>query len=236
MLSSRSLDVVVGEPLTRVPFFERLSPAVQEELHGIGTKRRYPAGATLFFEGEEAHEALLTSEGFVKTHLVASDGREVILSVLGPGTLMGEIAVLDGGPRSATAVALTELDVMAVRADEFHGFLRRHPDVLTLLAVIMAAMVRDNSLRQLHFGTGDSLGRVCIRLLELGDRFGTVTASGVINIESPLNQADLGSWSGLSREAIVKSLRTMRNLGWIDNNGRSITLLQPDEIRARACS
>lgn len=235
-MSSRSPGLTGDAPSPRTPFFERLSAEAQRDFLKAGTKRRYPVGSTLFFEGEEAHETLLTVAGFTKTYMVASDGREVILSVIGPGSLMGEIAVLDGGTRSASAMALTELDMVAIQADGFHALLRDHPEVLSLLAVQMAEMVRDNSLRQLHFGTGDSLGRVCIRLLELADRFGHRQADGTITIESPLNQADLGSWSGLSREAIVKSFRTMRQLGWIENSGRSITLLLPDEIVARASS
>ena len=102
------------------------------------------------------------------------------------------------------------------------------------LAVVIARRLRAGDRRQLEFGTGDSLARLCSRLVDLADRYGHEEQDGVTSVESPLSQADLASWSGLSREAVVKSMRTLRHLGWIANRGSAITILEPDLVRQRA--
>jgi CRP/FNR family transcriptional regulator, cyclic AMP receptor protein len=215
-------------------FLQRLSDLARMELFAIGTRRRYPSGATLFFEGDPAHEALVILDGQIKAVVLATGGREVILDVLGPGSLLGELAAIDAGPRSASALALTQVEVLAVSNGAFDEYLLEHPAVLRDLAVVVVTRLRDSDRRQLEFGTEDSLGRLCIRIVELAKRYGRTDADGRIQIESPLSQGDLAAWSGLSREAVVKSMRKLRDLGWIENKGPSITLLQPELIQARA--
>lgn len=215
-------------------FLAALPEMARTALVEIGQRRRFLAGTTLFVEGDAAHEVVVITKGLVKAVTGASDGRVVILDVLGAGALVGEVASVDGGPRSATVEAVTDVDVLVVGRDRFGAFLLDHPVVLRDLALVLAGRLRDSDRRQLEFGTGDSLQRLCARLVELADRFGQATGAGTVEVESPLNQSDLASWSGLSREAVVKSMRTLRDLGWITNQGRSITVLELDQLRARA--
>jgi CRP-like cAMP-binding protein len=86
---------------------------------------------------------------------------------------------------------------------------------------------------QLEFGTGDALGRVCARLAELADRYGE-QAEGMVLIRSPVSQTDLASWTGLSREAVVKALRSLRRLGWVENTGRQFVIRDAERVRQRA--
>ena len=215
-------------------FLSSLSEGARAELFAVGTRRRFPAGSTIFVEGDVAHEALVLLDGRVKALVMASDGKEVILDVLGAGALLGEVASIDGGARSATAQTLGAVEVLTIRINTFSEFLLSHPPVLHHLANVLARRLRASDRRQLELGTGDSLGRLCIRILELANRYGEPNDDGHIRVESPLSQADLAAWSGLSREAIVKSMRKLRELGWIENRGKSITLLEPEKIRSRA--
>jgi len=222
------------EPGTRASFLDRLSADARLRLFEVGTRRRFPAGSTVFFEGDDAHEAVVILDGLVKVLVVSPHGRELILDVLGPSSLLGELASLDGGKRSATAQALTELEVLSVGSEAFIRCLLQHPTDLLNLTVLIAGRLRASDRRQLEFGTGDALARLCARLQDVAARFGEEGEDCLVTIESPLSQAELASWSGLSREAVVKSLRTLRELGWIANRGNRITILQPDALRDRA--
>jgi CRP/FNR family cyclic AMP-dependent transcriptional regulator len=104
---------------------------------------------------------------------------------------------------------------------------------------MMSELLRVTSRRlarasQLHaeFGASDAMGRVCGRLIEMAERYGRRSNEGV-TIRSPLSQADIGAWAGISRESVVKALSTLRELGWVRTRGRRITLLEPDAVRDR---
>jgi CRP-like cAMP-binding protein len=225
----------VGVQLTGgTTFLAGIGAAQHEELRAIGVRRRFPAGSTLFFENDAAHDALILLAGAVKVVVCSVDGREVILDVLTAGALVGELSALDGHPRSAAAITLEPVEVLAVPCTGFVDFLHRHPQVMYQLLVGVAARLRNSDHRQLELGTGDALGRLCARLLELADRYGQPRAEGAIDVRSPLSQADLAAWTGLSREAVVKALRTLRQLGWIQNRGPDITILRPEQVRERA--
>jgi CRP-like cAMP-binding protein len=221
--------------ITTSTFLQRIGPGREAELRTLGVRRRFPASSTLFFEADTAHEALIMLGGAVKVVICAADGREVILDVLTEGALVGELSAVDGQPRSATAITLDPVEVLAVPCSAFVDFLHRHPAVMYQLLVGVAARLRNSDLRQLELGTGDALGRICARLLTLMERYGQPARSdGTVEVRSPLSQADLASWTGLSREAVVKAMRTLRQLGWISNRGPDITILRLDQVRERA--
>jgi CRP/FNR family cyclic AMP-dependent transcriptional regulator len=220
-------------PALRENFLSRLSPDAAEDLRSLGARRRFPSGAIIFLEGDVAHEALVLLSGDLKVTLGSSEGREVVLDVFGPGTLLGEWSIIDGKPRSATVSALSAVEVLSVASAPFKDFLARHPQVLAGLLLDVIGRLRHQGRHQLEFGAGDALGRVCARLVELADRYGEREGDLVL-ISSPLSQSDLAAWTGLSREAVVKALRSLRQLGWIDNRGRAITIREMDRLRRRA--
>jgi CRP-like cAMP-binding protein len=213
-------------------FLAGLEPEAAAELRRLGSRRRYPAGTTLFLEGDPAHEALVLLAGEVKVSVGSAEGREVILDVYEPGSLLGELSVIDGKPRSATVSALSPVEVLVVAAGLFNEFLDRNPKVLRRLLIEVVDRLRTRVRHQLEFGAGDALGRVCARLVELADRQGK-PKNGLV-VESPVSQADLAAWTGLSREAVVKALRALRQLGWIENRGRTIAIRDIERLRHRA--
>lgn len=232
---SARLEPVADEVRPEVgSFLDRLDEQHSAGLLALGTRRRFPAGSTVFMVGEPALEVLVVLSGEAKAVVPASDGREVIVGVRGPGDVLGEIAALDGGTRSATVVAIGELEVLMIGLQPFDAFLERHPSALRHLVLVIAGRLRASNRRQLEFGTGDSLGRLCARLVELSERYGEVDDDGTVRLVSPLTQTDLGALSGMSREAVVKSMRALRSLGWVRNDGRTIELLDPAAVRRRA--
>ena len=174
---------------------------------------------------------LLVVAGEVKLERTVAD-RSMILEVLRPGEWFGEMGVLDSGVRTAGASALTSVELRVVGASEFTGLLGEHPAMMSELLRVTARRLATTSRLQAELGATDALGRVCGRLVEMAERYGRRSVDGVI-IRSPLSQADIGAWAGISRESVVKSLSTLRELGWVRTQGRRITLLHLDAVRER---
>jgi len=213
-------------------FLAILSEEDREALVGAGHVRNFPAGQVLFSEGDEAHEVIVLLEGSIKVVSTTSAGRELILDVLDEGALVGELSAIDGEPRSATGIALTPVGVLVLHTDRFSAFLEEHGSVATALLRMMVARLRRSSQRQFEFGTGDALNRLCSCVLALLDRYST--ADDRTRATLPLAQHEIASMTGLSREAVVKGLRALRELGWLDLRARELTVLDEAAIRARA--
>jgi CRP-like cAMP-binding protein len=211
-------------------FLDRLEPSERAALQALGRTRRLERGQVLFYEGEDAREVHILLDGLVKVSSAAASGREVILEVVEPGAVLGELSAIDGGSRSASVVALTTIDVLALPIAEFVNFLERNPRVATELLRVVASRLRNASQRQLEFGTSDALSRLCGCILTMLERYG----AGEGRVALPVAQHDVAALTGLSREAVVKGMRALRDLGWIDAQGRNVVVLDADSLRARA--
>jgi len=214
-------------------FVDRLSDRAHADLVERGRRRHYEAGDVIFRAEDDGSQVMLLQRGLAKVSVAAPSGREVILEILDAGCVLGELSAVDGGLRSATVTALTPVDVLAVSQGEFLDFLREHGDAATALLQLVVAKLRGAVRRQLEFGTADALGRLCRALVELADRYGQDTSDGR-RFEMPMTQQDLASYAGLSREAVVKGLSSLRSLGWIDTHGRMVDLRDLPAISARA--
>ncbi|MGA8297529.1 MAG: Crp/Fnr family transcriptional regulator [Acidimicrobiales bacterium] len=213
-------------------FLDRLTAEEQARLAERSQRKSFDRGAVLFRQGEDGDDVLVLRSGRVKVSARRA-GREVILAVFDAGALLGELGAVDGNVRSATVSALEDVEVDIISHDEFMSLLERHPRVATELLRLVAGRLRSTSLRQLEFGTMDALARLCASLSELATRYGTVRGDE-IEIVTPFHQGELASWSGISREAVVKGFRQLRGLGWLSIEGRTLILRNPDAIRRRA--
>jgi CRP-like cAMP-binding protein len=213
-------------------FLRRLTDAEAKSLEARSRRKSFARGAIIFRDGDPGGEALVLRVGRVKVS-ARRHNREVILAVLDPGSLLGEVSSIDSGPRSATVVALEPVEVDATSADQFREFLDEHPRVAGELLQLVIARLRDASLRQVEFGTVDTLGRLCGSLTQLAERYGRPLGDHV-EVDAPINQQELAEWAGMSREAVVKGLRQLRSLGWLTVDARVLTLLDPQAIRRRA--
>jgi CRP-like cAMP-binding protein len=223
--------IAVDEPAS---FLQRLGPAAGGQLLALGRDRGHPASSILFFEGDEAHDVLVVRSGALKVARTV-DGREVVLDVLGPGDLLGELSAVDGRPRSATASALTPTEVTCIPVGAFLEFLASHPRAGLQLLRCVTGRLRDASRRQVEYGALDGLGRVCRRLVEMLDRYGVPAAGGDgVVIAAPLTQGDIAAWAGLSREAVVRALHSLRTLGWVAATPGPLTVLDIDAVTTRA--
>ncbi|HKE77894.1 MAG TPA: Crp/Fnr family transcriptional regulator [Solirubrobacteraceae bacterium] len=218
----------MGEP----SFLETLSAEQAETLGALGRGRRYATGAALFIERDPADAVLILRSGRVKLSCVTDAGREAVLGIREPGDLIGEMSAIDDAPHMATARALEPVEVLAVSSDAFVAFLERTPGVALVLVRMLNRRLRDADRKRTEFVAQDTVGRVCSRLVELADRFGEDDGASV-HIDLTITQEELAGWTGSSREAVIRALRTLRELGWIATRRRGITLLDVEALRHR---
>ena len=210
-----------------------LEEGERRALTAAGMVRTFPAGTALFHERQVADRVLVLLAGFVKLSCFSEAGREIVRGIRGPGDLLGELAAIDGNPRSATGVALEPVDALAVSTTSFNQFLDSNPRVFKVLFKMLAHRLRDADRQRLEFAAKESMGRVASRIVEMAERFGVAGDDG-IQIEFPLTQEELAGWTACSRDSVVKALQSMRDLGWIETGRRRITVIDVDAIRRRA--
>jgi CRP/FNR family cyclic AMP-dependent transcriptional regulator len=198
-----------------------------------GHPRRLRADAPLLVEGTRSDKVVVVISGRVKVFSSAEDGTEVVLAIRGPGALLGELAAIDEQPHSASVSSLEPVEVLTVGLRGFTAFLQAHPRIMWLLMRILTDRLRDADRKRVEFGVYDTLSRVAHRLVELADRFGEPSDSG-IRITLPFTQDELASWVGASREAVTKALRSLRACGYVRTQRRTVTVIDIEGLRRRA--
>jgi CRP/FNR family transcriptional regulator, cyclic AMP receptor protein len=204
---------------------ELLASALRSE----GRRVRFRRGQALFIEGDLADRVFVIERGWVMITSIAPGGREIVLGLRGPSDVIGDLSALDGAPRSATALAVGEVEATVAPRSALTGALTDAATTIELLR-LLANRLRDADRKRLEFAALDTLGRVAWRLQELSERFGEHTPDG-IEVELPLSQEQLASWCGASREATVKALAALRRLGCISTGRHSVLIRDLEALR-----
>jgi CRP-like cAMP-binding protein len=212
--------------LRRVPLFESLSEADLQSFAELVRERSYPRGSVIVFEEDPGDALYVVAAGQVKVVLVAEDGREVILSVLGPGTFFGEMAILDEGPRSAHVIAMEESNLLILRRDDFHARLRAMPEVaISLLKEISRRLRRaDEKIGSLVLL--DVNGRLAHLLLRLADE------ERGDQITRRLTHHTIAQMIGSSRETVSRAMRGLVGRNVIEVTRTAILLRDRGALRA----
>lgn len=197
-----------------------------------GSFRRFPRGDALFHQGDDPGMVMIIRSGRVKVSVVTPDGHDVMLGYLQPGTVLGDLAALDGEPRSTTAIAIDAVEALGIPMLAFRTLLDERPGIMRALMLVAAQRLRTADRQRVEFAAYDVLGRVARRIDELADS-GTETAAG-IEIDAGLSQEDLAAWTAASREAVSKALGAMRTLGWIETRRRMIVVRDRSALRRHA--
>lgn len=224
---------VEGNYISQVPLFEGLDEEQQRSLRAKMGQTTLRRGEVLFEEGDQGNRLYIITEGKVKLGHTSMDGRENLLAVLGPGEIIGELTLFDPGPRSTTATAVSPVTLLHLDHADLVGILDTNPTMGKHMLRALARRLRrtNESLADLVFS--DVPGRVAKALLDLADRFGTPTDDGV-HVPHDLTQEELAQLVGASRETVNKSLADFVSRGWIQLEGRAVTLLDLDRLARRA--
>jgi CRP-like cAMP-binding protein len=195
--------------LANHPLFGQLAPEEQERLVAYMRLVRQPARTVLFRKGDPGTHMVVVVRGRVKVCTHSEDGKELVLNLINPGEVVGEIALLDGADRTADAVTLVDSDLLILERRDFIPFLQRHPDACMRLFAVLCERVRRTSelLEEALFLEGSS--RLAKRLVHLAEVFGKPVSGGV-KIDIALSQQQLGNMVGMSRESMNKQLKQWR--------------------------
>jgi len=216
--------------LAKVPIFSSLKPAYLTELVTKLTARHYRRGETIFHKDDPGSTLYIIKSGQVKIATASLEGEEVILAILTDSDFFGELSLLDGRPRSATAIAMVETRVSTLQRDAFLDVIGKHPGLAgDMLAALSDRLRRTNVLLEDAIFL-DLSARLRRRLLELSEKHGLETARG-IEIDLRLTQQDLANFVGASRVAINKLLGVFQDKGLICIDKKRIIILRPEEIR-----
>jgi len=190
-------------------------------------------GDVLFREGEPGDRLYVIAQGKIKLGRRSSDGRENLLSILGPGEMFGELSLFDPGPRTATASSVSDALCYELRHQALVQWVAAHPNVATTLLGALARRLRrtNETLADLVFS--DVPGRVAKALLDLSHRFGEPNDEGV-RVAHDLTQEELAQLVGASRETVNKALADFATRGWVRREGRAVVLLDLDRLERRA--
>lgn len=193
---------------------------------------RYGKGASIYRRGDDGDSLMIILAGRVKIANVTTDAREVALNFLGPGDLNGELAALDGKPRSADAIALEPTEALVLWRRDLIPVLERHPQAMLGVIEALAGKVRQMSAALEHAGLQMN-ARAANALLRLAEQHGREVADGVL-IDFKLSQRDLGSYAGLSRENMNRQLGELRDMGLIRLDGAMIVIVDREGLAACA--
>jgi CRP/FNR family transcriptional regulator, cyclic AMP receptor protein len=219
--------------LRRAPLFEGLDEDSARALRRQMPDVKLSRGEHLFMEGQEGDRLYIVLDGKLKLTRAAADGRENLLSVLGPGEMFGELSLFDPRPRTSSASAITDATLAGLAHDALRAWLGDHPDVsIHMLRALARRRRRANDVvADLVFT--DVPGRVAKNLLDLADRFGEQERDG-LHVHHDLTQEELAQLVGASRETVNKALADFAARGWLQISARSVLILDSERLRRRA--
>lgn len=220
--------------LQKVPLFSGLDASNLSTLSSIVIRKLFNKGDTLFRQGDPGEEFMILTEGSVKVELMNAEGKELTLNILTPYQFLGELALLDDVPRSATVVAMENSTLLSIGKREFARILEAYPRMSVPMLRQLARRVRVLTDDIASMAFLDSYSRVTRKILNLAEEMGKKIANGHIFIDRPLTHQQLANLVGTTRETVTKILNEMKDNGLIDIRRHRITVLDPQELLARA--
>ena len=203
-------------------------------------RRRLKTGSRLFHEGEPATEAFFIFDGLVKLTGNAEDGTEIVLEFRGPGALVGERSVVDGGPRMTSGVAATPTSVTSVPRDQLMDCIRRDADLALTMLSTFARRLRSTVGHMLDLRVGDTASLVATRLMQLvrDPTFDSIRTdrAGTVEIEMPMTQEELASWAGVSLRSTTNVLQQLRDESLISTSRYRLKIRDPAELAKRCAT
>ena len=223
----------VQDILSRAGIFQGVDPvAVQNLIEQMETVR-FPRGTTIFEEGEPGDRLYIITSGKIKLARHAPDGRENLLTVMGPSDMFGELSIFDPGPRTSSAVCVTEVTAATMNSEMLKQWVADHPAIAQQLLRVLARRLRRTNANLADLIFTDVPGRVAKTLLQLANRFG-MQEGGALRVNHDLTQEEIAQLVGASRETVNKALATFAHRGWIRLEGTSVLIVDTEHLARRA--
>ncbi len=206
-----------------VPLFADLDEPDLDSLLAVATRRKFPKDSVIFFEHDPGDSLFMILSGRVKVTILSDDGREIILSVLGEKDFFGEMSLLDNEPRSATAIAMEDTEVVILHQREFLAIVEKRPRVLVLLLAVLSSRLRKANHQIGSLALLDVYGRVASVLLEMAKESGTRLKDGRICFRRPTHQ-EIANMIGATRETVSRMISDLHRQGYIEISGKNVII------------
>ena len=219
----------IGDLLARNFLFRNLDPDVIERISALGTTVELAGNQVLFLKGDEGDALYGVLDGRIRISSGDADGKEIILNIIDPGDIFGEIALLDGKPRTADASAMAASQLFRVQRSDFLGLMAAEPRLTQHLLEMVCGRIRKTSEMLEDSAFLDLPARLAKRLLSLAKYYGDSSQETALT-GIQISQAELGQLMGTSRESINKHLQYWRGRGWITLGRGRVTIEAPGAL------
>lgn len=216
--------------LMYVPIFSDLQPETITRIANIGTRKKYSKDNIILMEEESGSAMFVIIRGKVKVARGSTDGREVILTILGESEFFGEMAILDGLSRSANVIAMEDSELFIIQREQFLDLLKDYPEIAINLLQELTRRLRGADMKIKALSLKDAEGKVATVILQLAEDIGKIK-QGVVEIEKLPLQQDLANMAGTSRETISRTLHSFAKKGLIELEGSKVRILDFEKFR-----
>jgi len=219
--------------LGSIPLFAGLSSEQLAKVEGLAEVRQYAGRAVVVNQGEPARALFAIVRGRLKVASCGPDGRDTVLGIMAEGEVFGEVALLDGGVRSATCTAIEPCELLVIERAQFLELLEESPAIAVKLLDVLAKRLRRLSQRSEDAAFLDVPSRLARSLLDLASRFGEGgrAPSKEIRISLKLSQQELGDLVGATRESVNKHLSDWTRQGFVRLQGGRMVISDIDSVR-----
>ncbi len=205
--------------LNEIPIFSGLNDAELEKLEKVAVVKTFPKNTILFSEGDQSDSFYVVLSGKVNVGINDEEGREVILSILGEGEYFGEMALLDGEPRSAFVMTKEPTQLLIISKKDFESFVETNPDIIINVLKGLLKRLREANKKIESLALMNVYGRVARLLTQL-----SVTRDDKTMIEDKLTHQEIANMVGASREMVSRVLKELSDEGYISIRKKKITL------------
>ncbi len=224
------------ELLKGVDLFSPLSDGQIEMIAPFVIEKNYSKGDIVLREDDSSGQSLfIIAKGEVKVILTAEGGREAILATLKQGEFFGEMAILDGEPRSATVRTVEDSRILTIRRDDFLSTVKKHPDLALTLLAEMSRRLRKSNRQISSLALMKVYGRVAATILKMVEASGVRAKSkegkNIIIVRDRPTQQSIAEMSGTTRETVSRVLNYFQKKGYIAIDGKDLLILQEEELK-----
>lgn len=219
----------------KMALFAELDDREVAAIAGVAKTRRYAKDDVIFHADERGDVFCVIREGQVKITMISPEGKEIILSTMGPGDFFGEMALIEDEPRSATVVAMAPLEVLTIWRTDFLQILADNFSITRKILAELSRRIRRTSNKFESLATMDVYGRLARFFLDLAQQHGKVLDNGYVAVTRPTHQA-IANTIGTSRETVSRLIHELMRQDLLLSEGKTVYLSKAamDQFRAQS--
>ncbi len=221
--------------LDRAGILESVDPDAATAMIAQLEHADFAAGRTIFYEGDPGDRVYIIVAGKVKISLRGPGGRTNLRAIMGPADVFGELAVFDPGPRTCTATAITDVQMVWLDRATLRAWMARWPAIAEQLLQVLSRRLRNTDDELIDLVSSDVGTRIARQLLLLAERFGSPEGDA-LRVAHELSQDEMAQLVGADRTSVNRALRRFASRGWIVIQGKSMLIVQPDALADRVAA